>query len=151
MRLDDQICFSLATASRSVAGIYRPLLEKLGLTQPQYMVMLVLWERGHATIKEIATALQLDHGTLTPLLKRLEAAGHIVRRRRTDDERSVDIQLTPQGSALREQAVEIPDEITRALPLTEEESDLLRGLLAKLGGTPDDPAPPATGRGAGPR
>ncbi|NDU72136.1 MarR family transcriptional regulator [Actinomadura sp. DSM 109109] len=134
MRLDDQICFSLATASRAVAAVYRPLLEKVGLTQPQYMVMLVLWERGPVTIKEIAAALHLDHGTLTPLLKRLEAAGHIVRRRRTDDERSVDVELTPQGAALRERAAEIPDEITRALPLTDEEGELLRGLLAKLDG-----------------
>jgi DNA-binding MarR family transcriptional regulator len=134
MGLDDQICFSLATASRSVAALYRPLLDKVGLTQPQYMVMLVLWERGSVTIKEIATALQLDHGTLTPLLKRLEAAGHIVRRRRTDDERSVAIELTPQGAALRQQAETIPSEITQALQLTSEESRLLRGLLAKLGG-----------------
>ncbi|NJP95130.1 MarR family transcriptional regulator [Nonomuraea sp. FMUSA5-5] len=133
MRLDEQICFSLATASRSVAALYRPLLDRVGLTQPQYMVMLVLWERGHASIKEIAAALQLDHGTLTPLLKRLEAAGHIVRRRRADDERSVDIELTPQGAALRGQARSIPGEINQALPLTEEESATLRELLAKLG------------------
>ncbi|MGR6912888.1 MarR family winged helix-turn-helix transcriptional regulator [[Actinomadura] parvosata] len=133
MRLDEQICFSLATASRSVAALYRPLLDQVGLTQPQYMVMLVLWERGHASIKEIAAALQLDHGTLTPLLKRMEAAGHIVRRRRADDERSVDIELTSQGAALREQAQSIPGEINEALPLTEEESATLRDLLAKLG------------------
>lgn len=109
------------------------MLEQVGLTQPQFMVMLVLWERGHATIKEIGAALQLDHGTLTPLLKRLETAGHIVRRRRTDDERGVDVELTPQGAALRRRAEGIPAEISRALPLTEEESALLRGLLAKLG------------------
>ena len=133
MRLAEQICFSLATASRSVAALYRPMLERLGLTQPQFMVMLVLWERDNATIKEIGVALQLDHGTLTPLLKRLETAGHIVRRRRTDDERSVDIELTAQGAALRQQAEEIPAEISRALPLTEEESSLLRELLSKLG------------------
>ena len=133
MRLGEQICFSLATASRSVAAVYRPMLERVGLTQPQFMVMLVLWERGHATIKEIGAALQLDHGTLTPLLKRLETAGHIVRRRRTDDERSVDVELTPRGAALRRRAEGIPAEVSRALPLTEEESAQLRGLLAKLG------------------
>lgn len=137
MRLAEQICFSLATATRSVAALYRPRLEPLGLTQPQFMVMLVLWERGDATIKEIGAALQLDHGTLTPLLKRLETAGHIVRRRRTDDERSVDIELTSQGAALRERVEGIPTEIAQALPLTEEESDLLRGLLAKLSAASD--------------
>lgn len=136
MRLDDQICFSLATASRSVAALYRPLLDQAGLTQPQYMVMLALWERSPATIKEIAAAVQLDHGTLTPLLKRLEAAGHIVRRRRADDERSVEVDLTSQGRALRQQVETIPDRITQALPLTPEENRHLRELLAKLGGEP---------------
>ncbi|MVN88231.1 MarR family transcriptional regulator [Deinococcus sp. HMF7620] len=135
MRLNEQICFSLATASRSVAALYRPLLEEVGLTQPQFMVMLVLWERDHTTIKDIGAALQLDHGTLTPLLKRLETAGHIVRRRRIDDERSVDIELTPQGAALRQRAEGIPAGISRALPLTEEENALLRRLLTKLGAT----------------
>ncbi|UBU08786.1 MarR family winged helix-turn-helix transcriptional regulator [Nonomuraea gerenzanensis] len=134
MRLDDQICFSLATASRSVAALYRPLLEEAGLTQPQYMVMLALWEHSPATIKQIAAAVQLDHGTLTPLLKRLEAAGHLVRRRRTDDERSVEVDLTPQGRALRQQVEAIPGKISQALPLTHEESRHLRELLAKLGG-----------------
>ncbi|MBB6347065.1 MarR family winged helix-turn-helix transcriptional regulator [Nonomuraea muscovyensis] len=136
MRLDDQICFSLATASRSVAALYRPLLDQAGLTQPQYMVMLALWERSPATIKEIAAAVQLDHGTLTPLLKRLEAAGHIVRRRRADDERSVEVDLTSQGRALRQRVETIPDRITQALPLTPEENRHLRELLAKLGGEP---------------
>ncbi|GAA1626577.1 MarR family transcriptional regulator [Nonomuraea maheshkhaliensis] len=136
MRLDDQICFSLATASRSVAALYRPLLEEAGLTQPQYMVMLALWEHSPITIKQISAAVQLDHGTLTPLLKRLEAVGHLVRRRRTDDERSVEVDLTSQGRALRQQVEAIPDKISQALPLTHEESHHLRELLAKLGRAP---------------
>ncbi|MER7450375.1 MarR family winged helix-turn-helix transcriptional regulator [Nocardia beijingensis] len=150
MRLDDQICFSLATASRSVATLYRPLLEEAGLTQPQYMVMLALWEHSPATIKEIATAVQLDHGTLTPLLRRLEAAGHITRRRRTDDERSVAIDLTPQGEALRRQVETIPGKISQALPLSQEESLQLRRLLAKLGGESGNRPPPAKRSGSRP-
>ncbi len=100
--LDDQICFALYAASRAVVGLYRPMLDDLGVTYPQYLVLLVLWERRQATIKEVGALLHLDYGTLTPLLKRLEANGFVERRRRVDDERSVDVVLTDEGAALQE-------------------------------------------------
>src|SRR3954465_14583834 len=99
--LEDQICFALYAASRSVTAVYRPLLDRLGLTYPQYLVMLALWERGASAIKEISAAPHLAYGTLTPLLKRLEALGYVRRRRRADDERAVSITLTDEGAALR--------------------------------------------------
>ncbi len=132
MRLEDQICFSLARATRSVSAHYRPLLGPVGLTQPQFMVMLVLWERKRLSIREIGAALQLDHGTLTPLLKRLEAAGLLARRRRADDERSVDVALTLAGAALQERVEHVPAAISDTLPLTVTELRQLRALLAKV-------------------
>src|SRR4051794_5484100 len=93
-RIDDMLCFALYATSRATLDIYRPLLDEMGLTYPQYLVMLILWERGACSVKDIGNLLHLDSGTLSPLLKRLEAAGFIKRRRRTDDERVVDISLT---------------------------------------------------------
>src|SRR3989442_3417550 len=99
--LDDQLCFALYAASRAVTAAYRPLLAELDLTYPQYLVMLVLWERGSGTVKELGDALELDYGTLSPLLKRLEAAGLVHRERRPEDERSVRVALTAGRAALR--------------------------------------------------
>ena len=104
LALDQQLCFALYSASRAVTRLYRPLLEALGLTYPQYLVMLVLWERGTVTVKELGQALDLDSGTLSPLLKRLEANGVVARVRSAADERSVLIAPTEAGAALREQA-----------------------------------------------
>lgn len=130
--IDDQICFALYAASRSVIGVYRPLLDRLGLTYPQYLVMLVLWQRGASGIKEISAALQLDYGTLTPLLKRLEAMGYILRQRRADDERAVRIILTDGGLSLRSEATDVPIEISRALGLSAADTDTLRTLLRRV-------------------
>src|SRR5260221_3942019 len=101
LALDRQLCFALYAASRAVTALYRPLLDALGLTYPQYLVMLVLWEQESVLVKELGAALQLDYGTLTPLLKRLETHGLLRRERRADDERAVLITLTEQGTAPR--------------------------------------------------
>ncbi|GAA2353076.1 MarR family transcriptional regulator [Dactylosporangium salmoneum] len=106
--LDRQVCFALYTATRAVTARYRPLLDALGLTYPQYLVLLALWERDERTVKDLGAALRLDSSTLSPLLKRLEAAGLVARERRADDERSVAIRLTARGEALRERAAEVP-------------------------------------------
>ncbi|MFI5605626.1 MarR family winged helix-turn-helix transcriptional regulator [Amycolatopsis sp. NPDC051903] len=113
--LDDQLCFGLYSASRAVTSLYRTLLEPLDLTYPQYLVMLALWEHDKQQVKELGAALNLDSGTLSPLLKRLEKAGLVTRERQADDERSVRITLTEQGNSLRAQAERIPPHIGRAL------------------------------------
>lgn len=108
LRLDDQLCFPIYAASRRIQAVYRPLLEPLGLTYPQYLVMLVLWEEDGLRVSAIGDRLALDSGTLTPLLKRLEAAGLVERRRDTSDNRVVRISLTDAGRALRAQAEDVP-------------------------------------------
>ncbi|MFJ3172142.1 MarR family winged helix-turn-helix transcriptional regulator [Streptomyces roseus] len=114
LRLDGQICFALNSAGRAFNGLYRIVLKDLGLTYPQYLVMLVLWEHGTTPVKEIGKHLRLDSGTLSPLLKRLEAAGLVHRERSTEDERSVRVGLTGDGAALRARAVEVPRRIAAA-------------------------------------
>jgi DNA-binding MarR family transcriptional regulator len=134
--LDDQLCFDLYAASRAVTGRYRPLLEEIGLTYPQYLVMLVLWEHDAASalvsVKELGAALQLDYGTLTPLVKRMEANGLVRRERRPDDERSVRVVLTEQGAELRERAAGVPPAMREAMGLSPRETDQLRALLRRL-------------------
>jgi DNA-binding MarR family transcriptional regulator len=132
MALDDQLCFALYAASRAVTGLYRPVLDALGLTYPQYLVMLVLWERDSVPVKELGGTLQLDYGTLTPLLKRLETHGLLSRERRIDDERSVQITLTEHGAALRERARELPAFIGNAMSLDPAEFAQLRTSLRRL-------------------
>jgi MarR family transcriptional regulator, organic hydroperoxide resistance regulator len=119
--LSDHVCFALYTASRTVINRYRPLLEEIGVTYPQYLALLVLWERGDTTVKDLGGALQLDSSTLSPLLKRLESAALVTRRRLATDERSVLVALTAAGSALRERAEPIAAEVacTFGLPLAE--------------------------------
>jgi len=119
--LDRQVCFALYSASRSLTALYRPLLGRLGLTYPQYLVMLVLWERGDISVKHLGETLMLDSGTLSPLLKRLESAGLVTRRRDPADERSVVVALTPSGTSLKQQASSIPRTIVKAtgVPLRE--------------------------------
>ena len=113
-RLDNQICFAIYSAAHAFNRVYKPLLDRLGLTYPQYLVMLVLWERDDVPVKDIGERLFLDSGTLTPLLKRLEAA-HLVRRTRSsEDERQVLIALTAQGHALKERARSVPQSILAA-------------------------------------
>ncbi|MEO6840073.1 MAG: MarR family transcriptional regulator [Bradyrhizobium sp.] len=114
LRLDNQICFAVYSTAHAFNRVYKPLLDRLGLTYPQYLVMLVLWERDNIPLKDIGERLFLDSGTLTPLLKRLEAADLIKRTRSTADERQVLIELTPEGHALREKAKAVPQSILAA-------------------------------------
>ncbi|MEU7826853.1 MarR family transcriptional regulator [Catellatospora sp. NPDC049111] len=132
MRLDDQFCFALYAASRAVTSAYRVLLEPVGLTYPQYLVMLVLWERKSVAVKDLISALQLEYGTLTPLIKRMETNGLITRRRRGEDERVVEVALTPKGEALRERISCVPTTIGDASGLTQEEIAITRMLLRRL-------------------
>ncbi len=129
LHLDKQICFSLSAASRAFNSVYRVLLKDLGLTYPQYLVMLVLWEHGELPVKAVGEHLRLDSGTLSPLLKRLEAAGLVRRERSARDERSVEVHLTEEGTALRERAQRVPQRIMAA---TGFELDELRDLHARL-------------------
>lgn len=130
--LDDQLCFTLYAASRAVTGVYRPLLNEHELTYPQYLVLLVLWEHGTVPVKEFVAQLHLDHGTLTPLLKRLESRGLIQRRRRADDERVVEIGLTEEGRELRAVMRAVPPVIGDAMGLEPEEIETVRVLLRRL-------------------
>jgi len=118
---EQQICFALYSASRSITGRYRTLLAPLGITYPQYLAMLVLWETGTSTVSQLGDRLQLDSGTLSPLLKRLESLGLVVRGRSEDDERVVRIVLTPAGDAMRSHAPHIAEQIcaSTGLPLPE--------------------------------
>ncbi|MFJ9469938.1 MarR family winged helix-turn-helix transcriptional regulator [Streptomyces caniferus] len=132
LRLDHQVCFSLHAASRAFGGVYRDALKDLGLTYPQYLVMLVLWEHGSQPVKAIGEQLRLDSGTLSPLLKRLESAGLVRRERSTEDERSVTIHLTPAGDDLREAALPVPLRMLAATGLTLEELRTLQSLLGRV-------------------
>jgi DNA-binding MarR family transcriptional regulator len=132
LRLDQQICFSLNAASRAFNGVYRVILKDLGLTYPQYLVMLVLWEHGELPVKKLGGHLRLDSGTLSPLLKRLEAAGLVRRERSARDERSVEVRLTGEGVALRERAAEVPRRIAAATGLDLAEVQDLRSRLDRL-------------------
>lgn len=130
--LDDQLCFALYTASRAMTSCYRPLLEAIGLTYPQYLVMLVLWERGATTVTGIGAALQLETGTLSPLLKRLEASGLVARTRQVDDERSVLVSLTSDGQELEERTVQVQDKAVAATGLSRTELREMRAQLHQL-------------------
>jgi DNA-binding MarR family transcriptional regulator len=132
LRLDHQVCFSLHAASRAFGSVYRDALKDLGLTYPQYLVMLVLWEHGPQPVKAIGEQLRLDSGTLSPLLKRLESAGLVRRERSSEDERSVTIHPTPAGEDLREQALPVPRRMLAATGLTVDELRTLRGLLSRV-------------------
>ena len=126
VRVDDQLCFALYSASLAMEKLYRTLLDELGLTYPQYLTMLVLWECDGLAVSEIGTRLYLDSATLTPLLKRLEAAGLVRRTRSAEDERSVLVTLTPSGCALRARAAGVPDHVARAAAVP----GAARGLIA---------------------
>ena len=130
--LDNQLCYALYAAAHRMTKSYRPLLERLGLTYPQYLVLLVLWEQDGVTVSEIGRRLRLDSGTLTPVLKRLESAGFLVRTRRQSDEREVEIALTPEGAALRADAVSVREAVMCQLELSEPEIRALRKDLGTL-------------------
>ena len=131
-KLKQQVCFALYSASRAVTGYYRPLLEPLGLTYPQYLVMLVLWDRGEISVKDLGRELMLDSGTLSPLLKRLAAAGLVTRHRDPADERSVLIALTRSGDELRRAAADVPTNVAAASGLAPREQAELRDTLTTL-------------------
>ena len=130
--LAEQLCFDLYAASRAMTSAYRPALTKLGLTYPQYLVMLVLWQQGTCTVRELADALSLDHGTLTPLLRRMEINGVITRRRARADERFVEISLTGGGDAMRVHATKIHCDMKDALGLDEARFASLQATLRDL-------------------
>lgn len=130
--LENQLCFSLYAAAHAIKKAYRPLLEELGLTYPQYLILIVLWKTDALKVSEIGQRLSLDSGTLTPVLKRLETSGLVRRTRRIEDEREVEISLTPAGRALRERAVGVRCEIVRQLKMSETEIAGLRSELNAL-------------------
>lgn len=132
LALERQVCFALVTASRSVLALYRPVLQPLGLTHPQYLVLLALWEHSPQRVRDFADALVLEAATVTPLLKRLEAQGLVTRTRNPADERSLDVALTDAGRALRERALDVPVEVTRRLGLSIEQLEGLRDELDAL-------------------
>lgn len=129
LRLDNQLCFALYGAANRMTRLYRPILDALGLTYPQYLAMLVLWEQSPRTVGALGDALDLDSSTLTPLLKRLEAGGLVERRRDPDDERRVIVALTDKGQALREQAASVPEKLFCALNMPLEAVTTLRERL----------------------
>lgn len=132
LSLDRQLCFAVYAAAHAYGRLYKPLLDPLGLTYPQYLVMLVLWEGDGLTVKALGQRLMLDSGTLTPLLKRLEASGLVSRRRDAEDERLVRIALTPQGQALKQKAAAVPPEVARAFGGSEAEARALKQALVSL-------------------
>jgi DNA-binding MarR family transcriptional regulator len=132
LRLDNQICFAVYSTAHAFNRVYKTLLDRLGLTYPQYLVMLVLWERDDVPVKDIGERLFLESGTLTPLLKRLEAAQLIKRTRSTEDERQVLIALTPQGRALQEKARAVPQSILAASACSVEELSAMKNEIVAL-------------------
>lgn len=130
--LQNQLCFPLYAVSKEVVRLYKPFLDEIGLTYTQYIAMLVLWEKQAQTVKELGEHLYLDSGTLTPLLKKMEAQALVNRQRNAADERSVIVSLTQGGRALRDKALSIPEKIGSCLPLTREESKTLYQLLYRM-------------------
>ncbi|MEV6845211.1 MarR family transcriptional regulator [Actinoplanes sp. NPDC051411] len=132
LALEQQVCFALSVAARSVVAIYRPLLEPMGLTHPQYLVMLALWQHAPLSVRDLSRLLQLDPGTLSPLLKRLEAIGYLRRQRDPADERSLAITLTGSGRALRDRAEQIPPAVVSRLGMPIEDLQRLHASLTQV-------------------
>ena len=132
LSLDHHLCFALYSASRAMTAAYRPMLTKLNLTYPQYLVLLVLWEEGRVTVGRLGERLQLDSGTLSPLLKRLEANGFVRRERSQTDERLVEVTLTPAGRRLERKAQCIPEQLFSSTGMTEKEAADLRDAVRNL-------------------
>lgn len=130
--LQNQLCFPLYAVSKEVVRLYKPFLDEIGLTYTQYIAMMVLWEKRSLTVKELGEYLYLDSGTLTPLLKKMEAQGIVSRQRNAADERSVIVSVTDAGEALRARAANIPERIGACLPLTKNEAETLYQLLYKV-------------------
>ena len=134
LKLDNQVCFALVTAARNVVGMYRPILEPLGLTHPQYLVMLALWERSPRSLRELSAELALEPATLSPLVKRLEAQDLVTRARRDGDERVLDVGLTAAGRRLRERALDVPGQVMAAAGTDAEALFALRDALRPFSG-----------------
>ena len=132
LALEQQVCFALSVAARTVVQVYRPLLEPMGLTHPQYLVMLALWQHEPLSVRKLSTLLQLDPGTLSPLLKRLESSGLVSRQRDTRDERSLAVTLTDKGRALRTDAERIPPAVVERLGMEVDELRELHGELTRV-------------------
>lgn len=132
LKLSNQLCFPLYACARETIKLYTPHLDKLGLTYTQYITMLVLWEQGSLTAKELGCILYLDSGTLTPMLKKMEAKGLLTRRRSEADERNLIVTITEAGEAMKEQALEIPDIMTRYLNLEQDEIYAIYNMLYKM-------------------
>ena len=132
LALERQVCFALSIASRNVVAVYRPLLEPMGLTHPQYLVMLALWGRAPLSVKELSRLLALEPATLSPLLKRLEAIGYVTRSRAAADERQLAVALTGAGAALREQALKIPPAVVERLGMSLDELRDLHAVLTRV-------------------
>ncbi|MCI0569434.1 MAG: MarR family transcriptional regulator [Myxococcaceae bacterium] len=134
LQLGNQLCFAVYAATHAFTRVYKPLLEPLGLTYPQYLVLLLLWERDDRSVKELGEPLFLDSGTLTPLLKRMEASGYVTRRRDPTDERTVRVSLAAKGRALREKAPAIPEALFCASGLSVEQLASLRRAITEVSG-----------------
>ncbi|WP_298742547.1 MarR family transcriptional regulator [uncultured Microbacterium sp.] len=134
LKLDNQLCFAVVTAARNVVAIYRPILEPLGLTHPQYLVMLALWESSPRALGELAEELAMEPATLSPLIGRLEAQGLVSRGRSVGDARVLALGLTPAGVALRERALDVPGKVMAATGMTSEQVVALRDGLAPFAG-----------------
>ena len=132
IKLENQICFPLYAASREMIKQYKPFLDEIDLTYTQYIAMMVLWEKKSTNVKDLGEALYLDSGTLTPLLKKLEAKGLLTRKRSTLDERSLDVTITAAGEALREKALEVPDLAAQCANLEPKEAEALYRILYKM-------------------
>jgi DNA-binding MarR family transcriptional regulator len=135
LKLENQLCFPLYACSREIVRMYKPFLDEIGLTYTQYIAMMVLWEKKQLTVKQLGEILYLDSGTLTPLLKKMEISGLLSRSRDKTDERSVIVTLTKQGEELKEQAVLIPEKISKCVPLDQDEAKQLYHLLYKILGS----------------
>ena len=132
LKIQNQLCFPLYVCAKETIRLYKPFLDELELTYTQYIVMMVLWEKKRLTVKELGKVLYLDSGTLTPLLKKLEAKGLLIRERSKEDERNLFISLTEEGKALRDEALHIPGELEKCVELDQEERVTLYKLLYKL-------------------
>lgn len=132
MKLSRQLCFPLYAAARNVTSLYTPWLKPLGLTYTQYLVFLVLWEKDGISVSEIGEKLMLDNGTLSPLLKKMEQAGYVSRRRRPEDDRVVEITLTDEGRSLQEKAKDVPQKVAGCIDLSPEKAQTLYALLYEL-------------------
>lgn len=135
LKLENQLCFPLYVCAKEVVRRYKPLLDGLGLTYTQYIAMMALWERRSLSVKDLGEMLYLDSGTLTPLLKKLEEKGYVLRSRSQEDERVLDVSLTPEGEALKEKAKSVPESMLSCLSISPEDAAELARILRNLMGT----------------